>query len=50
MKERIYKVKRYIIEEYEVLAISREDAIKACYEKVDPSNVIVIKETVKKVK
>jgi hypothetical protein len=45
-KQGYYKVKRYVIEEYEVFAPSRKEALLRTE---GPCEVIVIKETCKKV-
>lgn len=49
-KKNNYKVKRYLIEEFEVEATSREDALYEVGIKGDPGKITILKETVKKTK
>ena len=47
-KENYYIVKRYIVEEYETKATSREDAKEKVAIFGDPGKITILKETVKK--
>lgn len=49
-KTNLYRVKRYLIEEFEVEATSRKDALIEVGIQGDPGIVTILKETVKKTK
>lgn len=49
-KKNPYIVKRYLIETFEVMATSRENALEEVTIEGDPSSIEILKETVRKTK